>query len=312
MASSPEDRSERLYGSQASQFDAQRGLAEGAPEWIARAAVRLLGVSPGRVLELGAGTGEIGVALARHASFYVALESSAGMAERWRERFRRETPTPRAASELVVRDADLEWPVAAASVDLVFASRSAHWLDAAHVRDEFLRVSRPGACLLLGRVVRSLDHPRRWLRRELHRTLLARARTPKDGPRRGSELLFEIVREAPETRWIPRQSVLEWRFDAAPGPILQGWREKPSLAGLELEPDERLQVLDQVAERAREHFGALETALACHEHYALEGVQRVPDGASGEPVLGAPFPIRLASRFGPIAGPKPRQPPGTS
>ncbi|MCB9586865.1 MAG: methyltransferase domain-containing protein [Polyangiaceae bacterium] len=291
--------SERLYGSQASAFDAKRGLAEVAPDWIARALVKLLGQAPTRVLELGAGTGEIGVALAARAEHYVGVEASQGMAERWRQRFASH-PELSSKSALEVQDADQAWPAEANSVDLVFASRSAHWFEPGHLRAELARVSRPGTCFVLGRVVRSLDHPRRWLRREVHRALRVRGLEPKDGPRRGGELLYEIAHGDPRTCWIPRQAVLRWGFSAAPAEILDGWRAKPSLAGLELPAKARAEVLDEVSELANQRFGGLETELACSEEYAIEGVQFAPQGAAREPILGDPFPIRLASRFGPI------------
>lgn len=298
--------SERLYGVHASDFDAQRGLAAGAPEWIAHALLQLMGPtqpsetrrSLGSVLDLGAGTGEIGVGLAAHCESYAGLESSDGMAARWRERFTMR-PDLLAKSQLFTSDVNRAWPSADGSVDVIFASRSAHWFDVPHVRDELARVARVGACFVLGRVVRSADHPRRWLRHEVHRALRKRGLEPKDGPRSGSELLFEIVRRSPRARWISRQAVLEWSFRAAPGPILEAWRRKPSLAGLELAEEVRLQVLDDVAELANQRFGALQTELACHEQYAIEGVQLAPDRAAGEPRLSAAFPIRLASRLGP-------------
>ncbi len=311
MSNSADELSERLYGSQAAAFDARRGLADVAPESIARALVQLRGDGLGRVLELGAGTGEIGAGLAKHAAHYVGLESSLGMAERWRDRFAAH-PDLGDRSELQVRDGNLQWPVERASVDLVFASRSVHWLDPGHVRDEFMRVGRPGACFVLGRVVRGASHPRRWLRQRLHDALRRRGFTPKDGPRRAGELLFEIAREAPGSRWIPRQAVLEWNFAAAPSPILEGWRDKPSLAGLELPERLREEVLDEVTTLANQRFGALETELACGEHYAIEGVQLPPVDARPEPVLRAPFPLRLASRFGPEIDPSDNPPPGNS
>ncbi|MGE3672346.1 MAG: class I SAM-dependent methyltransferase [Polyangiaceae bacterium] len=294
--------SERLYGSQASAFDARRGLADAAPRWIAESLSQLLGRTPECVLELGAGTGEIGVGLAANTRRYVGIESSEGMAEQWRDRFAAHSELNR-RSELLVQDADRNWPLDAGSVDLVFASRSAHWFEPTHLCQELARVTRPGACFVLGRVVRSHEHPRRWLRREVHRALQARGLQPKDGPRRGEELLYELVRSDPAARWISRQAILKWEFSAAPAEILQGWRDKPSLAGLELPADQRRTVLDEVTALANQRFGALETELACGEEYAIEGVQFAPSSAQGEPVVGAPFPIRLASRFGPILDP---------
>lgn len=250
------------------------------------------------MLELGAGTGELGVGIADQVQRYVAIEASAEMAKIWRQRF---AGSQLSDGALFEQDADRPWPVADRSVDIVFASRAAHWLDRDHVRREFMRVAKPHGVLLLGRVVRDVEHPQPRLRAWMHAELRALGYKPKDGPRQGSELLERLVQASPSASWLPEQWLLSWPFEARLADILERWRRKPGLAGVELPDAERQALLDRVARRAEAELGALDSSLSCGEGYAVQGVALNADAAHGRSdasrSTAAPC-VRLTSRFG--------------
>jgi SAM-dependent methyltransferase len=85
---------------------------------------RLAGLRAGsRVLELGCGTGQATVSLARRGYEVVAVELGAGLADVARRKL---APFPAVA---VVNSGFEAWPLPAKSFDMVFAATSFHWID---------------------------------------------------------------------------------------------------------------------------------------------------------------------------------------
>ena len=96
----------------------------GYPERLFDDLASLAGLRPGsRVLELGSGTGQATVALARRGYEIVAIELGAGLAEVARRKL---APFPAAR---VVNAAFEPWPLPAEPFDVVFAATAFHWLD---------------------------------------------------------------------------------------------------------------------------------------------------------------------------------------
>ncbi|MBO0841846.1 MAG: class I SAM-dependent methyltransferase [Nocardioides sp.] len=113
--------------------------AELRPDYAA-AAVRsaLSGVSPGQVLDLGAGTGKLSAVLAAVGADVVAVEPDPAMLAE----LRRSLP----AVEAVSGSAE-SIPLPDASVTAVLAGHALHWFDMAMASPEIRRVLRPGGVL---------------------------------------------------------------------------------------------------------------------------------------------------------------------
>jgi len=116
-----------------------------------------ISLEPGDLLlELGAGTGEVGAHLWRilpAGVSYLALDLSFGMLALFgRKATRDRLPAVDPSKRLwrVVADLSRPWPVPDGSVAAIFCSRAAHRLNLATFLAESRRVLRPGAPLLLG------------------------------------------------------------------------------------------------------------------------------------------------------------------
>ena len=113
----------------------------------------LVGDHPVRVLELGAGSGQMTDALTAAGHDVVALDRSAEMLTRLASRL--EVPVVRAVAERL--------PFPAGSFDVVVAAQAYHWFDAERVLPELARVLRTGGHLALVRNTRDESVP--WVRR---------------------------------------------------------------------------------------------------------------------------------------------------
>lgn len=257
------------FETQAMSFDERASLG---PE-IARAAtaaiVARVGLGAADVLlEIGAGTGELGVHLAAATSGYLGLDGSEAMLALFRRRAAEHVPalTP----SLVFADANQPWPVAAASVRCVFLSRVFHLLDRAHVLDELERVKDPrGLAVVLGRRVRDPDAPAARLRRRLHAMLEDLRYEPRRPERATSELVQILIARggahlAPEP--VARRTlVTSYRIE------LDAWRFKGGIAGISLPREIRELVLDDLETWARGEVSDLEAPVDAGEAYVIEG-----------------------------------------
>jgi SAM-dependent methyltransferase len=109
------------------------------PEELFDDLARLVGLLPGsRVLELGCGTGQATVSLARRGYRVVAVEFGAGLADVARKKL---APFP---AVRVVNAAFEAWPLPTEPFDMVLAATSFHWIDRA------IRVTKSADALRLG------------------------------------------------------------------------------------------------------------------------------------------------------------------
>ena len=130
------NRATRTFDEQAESFDQRAGLPAGVADSIVREFLLLAQVGPGDVvLEVGAGTGQIGMALCQHPLHYVGFDVSVAMLDLFRRRCSGNT---RPVS-LIEADGNSPWPAGDGSVRAVFSSRTVHLLDAGHVVVEFFR-----------------------------------------------------------------------------------------------------------------------------------------------------------------------------
>lgn len=124
------------------------------PSYPEDAARWLVGTSPGRVLELGAGTGALTKSLCSLGHEVIATDPSADMLGY----LRKAAPQARA---MVGSAEDIALP--ASAVDIVVAAQAFHWFDRDRALREIARVLRPGGVLALTWNVGDRKVP--WVRR---------------------------------------------------------------------------------------------------------------------------------------------------
>lgn len=253
-------------------FDRRAGLPRAAVEAIAAALGELAGSGPGWVLDLGAGTGEIGLTLAAAApDAYLGIDLAWPML--------RQAQTHSLAQGIAARwvqaDGNRPWPVAEGRLKLVFLSRAVHLLNAGHLIEEALRTAHPaGGMLVLGRVGRSEHSRRDALRRELRRLLAEEGvsgRRGEEGPRKISAALAERGGEP-----LPVQRVAHWPTLEIAAEALASWREKPGLTGVALPAAQRQRVLDRLEAWARDRYGDLTAPHQAEAHYELSAIRLPP------------------------------------
>jgi ubiquinone/menaquinone biosynthesis C-methylase UbiE len=267
MASAP-----RSFDEQAGSFDQRAGLPASVCDAIAKEVVLLAQLgSSDALLELGAGTGQIGLALCRRPLRYVGFDASAAMLEVF-ERRCRESGRP---ASLIHADGNNRWPADDGSMKAVFSSRAIHLLRAEHVVEEVFRVASPiGAMLILGRLQREKQSLRARLRQEMRERLWQLGCASQEAQHKEREILEACVRRG-ATPLKPRV-VATWPVKHSAAQMLASWREKSGLAGLKLAAEAKETVLSQLAVWAKNAFGSLESVQSAEEKYVLEGVRLPP------------------------------------
>ena len=225
---------------------------------------QLAPVPGGLVLELGAGTGEIGAALAARGRRYIGLDSSLGMLRVFHGR--------RSRGLLIQADADRPWPVRAGCARILFSSRAAHLLSEDRLVDEALRVAHPGgAVFVLGRVRREPESVRASLRREMRRLLAGHGIEGRGGEEARKRLVMAF---ATRGGWrLPTRTAASWPVRERAADSLASWRSKPGLAGTAIPYDLQREVLDRLEAWARQTWGDLETYRDATESYELTAVR---------------------------------------
>ncbi len=261
----------RRFDEQAGSFERRAGLPESLPQTIAQAVARLTAIAPRELLlEVGAGTGQIGEALAGLPLRYIGFDASLAMLGIFRRRAGGRTPP------LVNADGDYHWPVRDGTVQAVFSSRAIHLLRTGHVVDELFRVASPmGAALILGRVRRDKRSLRSQLRREMRERLRRLGYASSEGQRKEREVLEACVRRGAAP--IEEHVVAAWPVEDGVTRVLTSWREKPGLAGIELPDKVKEEILSGLPAWAEEALGSPDASESAQEEYVLEGV-RAPGG----------------------------------
>jgi ubiquinone/menaquinone biosynthesis C-methylase UbiE len=262
-----------FFDAQAESFQARAGLPANVKREVADAIVEVgrLGTAS-TVLDVGAGTGDVGLELVIRGIGYIGLDASSAMLEQ----FRVTAETAGFSPRLLVADAGEPWPVAPGSVAVVFGSRSLHWLDPAHVAAQAFTVASPhGARLLIGRVERAADSPRHRVRRAM-RDLLAREGIPgRSGSRSADRLVEECVLRGGKA--LPRRVVAAFSVRTSVRDAIEGFRGKPGLAGMIVEETVKERILDDLTRFTTEAFGNIDTPVDSTEQYVLQGATLVED-----------------------------------
>jgi ubiquinone/menaquinone biosynthesis C-methylase UbiE len=266
--SAPAGEATPRFDVQAAGFDRRAGLPLSACEAVADALVDMTAPGPDQlVLELGAGTGVIGLPLSERVGRYVGLDISQPMLDIFQEKLGREGAQARHAS-LVQADANQRWPVPESSVSVVFASRAAHLFDEAHLVSELRRTSVPaGAWLVLGRVRREAGSWREALRGALQERLGALGYVPRSAGGTRRRLMAALERSGGSG--AVTRSVAQWSVQERPSVALGAWRGKSGLAGVALPAAVQEEVLQWLEAWARERYGDLDAIHEASERYEL-------------------------------------------
>lgn len=260
------------FDREASTYDARAGIPVEKRSEIVRALADLSELGAGDVLlELGAGTGQLGACFPERGLAYVGLDASAPMLEV----FERRRGVAEPAMRLIQADVNVDWPVPDASVRAVFSSRAVHLFDREHVVTETLRVAGgPGATFTLGRVQRDQNSVRSVLRREMRAMLVKRGFEPRDGDR-GQRHMLEAFRARGAAPLGPVVAA-RWSVRSSATTVLDAWRRKTGLGGCEPPEAAKDAVLADLERWAAARFGSLDAPDESEERYILEGVVLLP------------------------------------
>ena len=270
------------FDRQAESFDARAGLGPEAGAEIARAIMQLAGHGPDDlVLEIGAGTGELGQHLARQAARYLGLDLSRPLLSVFSSKL--------LAVPLAVADCEQPWPLPDGSVRAIVASRVAHRLRPEPVTGEAMRVLRPGGMLLIGQIQRDPASLMEQLRAE-RRRIASGGRGGGQERRREARSLIESLVAAGASELSPSVAA-RWERRRSPREIISGWEglERGSGAGerrggtggrsgrrrqefVELDDEQRTSVLRALRAWAEAAFGDLDRPVTIAEWYELRGV----------------------------------------
>jgi ubiquinone/menaquinone biosynthesis C-methylase UbiE len=262
------------FDSDAASFERRAGLPKTAQ--LAAANALFAASGGGRILDVGAGTGDIGLELVRLGANYLGIDASGEMLEIFRARAAGAGVSP----ALVLADARSRWPVEGASVSVIFGSRSLHLLDVPHVTQEARRVaSVTGARVVVGRVVREADSPRALIRREMRHRLSASGVVPRPGGENAAGLLAAFTADGATP--LGEEVVAEWTVTRTPRASLDDWEGKPGLAGVSVEASLKRRVLSDLRAFVEARFGDIDAPYASVERYSLAGVELAP--TSGPP-----------------------------
>jgi ubiquinone/menaquinone biosynthesis C-methylase UbiE len=259
-------RSANSFDEQATRYDARVGLPESAAAAVAAGIKAFAGLqAEDLVLELGAGTGEIGMHLVHLPVRYLGIDNSAEMLRLFRDKLG-EQP-----ASLLLADASQVWPLDDHAASVVFASRVIHLLDAKHVASETLRVCRPGGWLMLGRVLRDGDGVKERLRRR-RLELLQQAGV---GPLRGREGARRVIEHclSAGAESMERRVVAEWSGAISPAEVIAGWTSLSRMGSVAVDPVSRQEILAELQDWAGAELGDLDQPETYWERYAIECVR---------------------------------------
>ncbi|MDQ3694674.1 MAG: class I SAM-dependent methyltransferase [Chloroflexota bacterium] len=249
-------------------YDERAGLPATAGAAVARAIVDGAGArADDLVVELGAGTGEIGVHLARLPVRYVGLDASVAMLDVFRAKAAAAVPS------LVVADGNQPWPLPDGSAATVFASRVIHLLEPDHVARETKRVCRSAGYLILGRVLREPEGVKERLRRRRQQLLLEAGISPRQGDAGARRVVERCVLAGSES--LDRRVVAEWTGETAPATVIDTWETMSRMGSFLVEPVTRTKILTELRNWARDEFGNLDRPRAFRERYAFD-IVRLP------------------------------------
>lgn len=254
------------FDHQAASFDDRAGLRPEVRQAVARAIATVVREgSGGLVLEVGAGTGEIGAEIAAGSLDYVGFDLSLPMLEQFRDR------RPQGACLVVQADGDRNWPLRDGTASAVFGSRSLHLLEPRHVIDEATRVLGDGGCLLVGRVERDGDGAKDIMRREMRRMLAERGLKGRAGEKNRASLVEGCIDRGATP--IEATRVIRWPVEHTARRSIDSWAKKSGMAGITPTEAVKQEILEQLRAFGETTFGGLDVVVRSEESYVIEGAR---------------------------------------
>lgn len=257
------------FDPQALTFDSRTGLSEPVAAQVAESIARLVAaMSKPQLVEIGAGTGEIGVHLAQLCSQYVGLDQSDAMLDQFRQRVR----LPGAA-QLVCQDANVRWPVESGSTHAIFGSRVFHLLEIDQVVTEVVRIAHPKqAIFLIGRIKRAKDSVKSQMRSKMRELMVERQLLPRKSRSRLNQLLARLSQYGD---MLEPTVAAEWKAAATPAESIDSWANKDSMGGIVPPAEDKGIILEQLRRWAEKQYGDSNAEVVSPEQYILEGVRLV-------------------------------------
>ena len=256
------------FDDQAKTFETRTGLSEITCQATVKIALEIAAIKPDSlVVEVGAGTGQIGQWFADESVKYLGFDLSEPMLQQFHQHLDKE----RENFTLLQGDANQTWPVKTATASLIFSSRTLHLLDLEHVVRESLRIAKPGAVVLVGSVQRQKSSVKNQMREQMQ-TLLAQETLQG---RRKNKLLRQLIELFTQNGAQVIEPVVasRWKVASTPKQSLESWRGKANLAGIELDEVIKKNVLAQLEIWAKTTFGELDKPIESEETYILQGVR---------------------------------------
>ena len=257
------------YDRQAASYDQRAGLPETVCRQIA-AAVPVLAQAEASdlLLEVGAGTGQIGQWFAQTSVRYLGFDLSQLMLDVFRQRLNGSKNN----LNLLQADGNQPWPAADSTVRVVFSSRAIHLLEADWALQEIYRVTRSdSAALILGRVRRQRDSVKARLQQRLQQMLRQRGLSPREGQRNQQQLLDRCCQQG--ATMLEPSAIARWIVSSSPWQSLENWRQKSGLAGISLDAGIQQQILCDLQGWAEAEWGDLHQLFESEETYVLQGVR---------------------------------------
>jgi SAM-dependent methyltransferase len=262
------------FDGQATDFDLRAGLPAGVARRVAAAVGELVPAGGGVVLEIGAGTGQIGEPLARGRHRYLGMDVSGPMLAVFRRKLG-------SGGALVRADAGVRWPIRSGGVELVFLSRAAHLLPPAVLVEETLRVASPrGAVVVFGGVRCRPDSLRAVLRRQMRRLLAEHGIEGRNASDSQTRIAGALAARGGEI--LPARTAAAWAVVHRAGDALAAWRAKAGIGGRAVTPEIQEGVLRRLEDWIRARYGSLDVARQATERYDLAAI-RLPKFNDGDP-----------------------------
>jgi demethylmenaquinone methyltransferase/2-methoxy-6-polyprenyl-1,4-benzoquinol methylase len=246
-----------VYDVAASTFERHRALPDGVPETIRAAVLEAVDASPPRLLDLGAGTGRIGIPFIAARDDYVGVDLSFGMLSEFRRRAAECARAPR-----LVRADGERLPFADASFDAVLLIQVFGGMRGwRRLLAEARRVLRRAGVLVLGRAVAPPDGLDARMKARLA-LLLGEIGAPADRTNTRQNAQGWLEQEARGTRLV----AATWTASRTPRGFIERHRTGARFSALPAPVKE--EAMRRLAAWAATAFGSLDAASV--EPYEFE------------------------------------------
>ncbi|NKB82681.1 MAG: methyltransferase domain-containing protein [Nitrospirales bacterium] len=259
------------YDNQAETYDQRVGLRERDCRQIARKVLSLAEVTPGDVVvEIGAGTGQIGQWFAYEGHRYIGFDLSQNMLDIFQSRMK-----PQDSSLLCRADGNCPWPIADAAAHVIFSSRAIHLLVLDHVVHEVFRIAKADhAILVIGRVQRQSNSVKARMKQALRQQLYDHGVPGHDGEQ-NQRRLIQVCCEH-DAQMLDPLVVSRWSVTHTPWQSINNWQMKQGLGGINVSSSQKQVILKELKRWADQTFNGLHQPVESEEAYVLQGVRLYP------------------------------------